>query len=54
MPWYKNPVTTCKVLDRIARRYEHLALPDLKSLLDDVTGMIWVKLEHYHEGRQQR
>lgn len=52
MPWYSNPVITCKVLSRIAHRYEHLSLQDLKSLLDNVTGLLWMKLEHYYESRQ--
>jgi hypothetical protein len=47
MPWYKNPVTTCKVLDRIARRYERASLQQLRNVLDFVTEAIWRKQVEY-------
>ena len=45
MPWYNNPVITCKVLNRIARRYERSSLQDLKFVLDQATESIWRKQE---------
>lgn len=54
MPWYTNPDTTCKVLNRLANRYEHQTLAGLKSLLDHATQLIWVKQERYYESNQQR
>ena len=50
MPWYTNPVTTCKVLDRITTRHERTALQDLKSVLDNAIASILKKQEHYYEG----
>lgn len=47
MPWYTNPALTCKVLNRIANRYDHTALQDLKSALDRATALIWMKQENY-------
>jgi hypothetical protein len=54
MPWYTNPVITCKVLNKIANRYERTALQELKSVLDHVTRLIWVKQEQYYESIQQQ
>jgi hypothetical protein len=54
MPWYTNPVLTCKVLNRIANRYERMALRDLKSVLDHVTELIWRKQEHYYDRSHQQ
>jgi hypothetical protein len=53
MPWYTDPVTTCKVLDRIARRYDRTTLHDLRSVLDNVVASILKKQEHYHEVARQ-
>jgi hypothetical protein len=47
MPWYKNPATTCKVLDRIAQRYERASLQQLRNVLDYVTESIWRKQLEY-------
>jgi hypothetical protein len=49
MPWYTNPVITCKVLNRIASRYEYSSLEDLKFVLDHATESIWRKQEQYYE-----
>jgi len=49
MPWYKNPLTTCKVLDRIARRYESSSLQQLRDVIDYVTELIWTKQDHYNK-----
>lgn len=54
MPWYTNPVITCKVLNRIANRYEHTSLHNLRSILDHVTELIWRKQEHYYDGNQKK
>jgi hypothetical protein len=54
MPWYTNPVITCKVLNKIADRYERNALHDLKSVLDRATELIWKKQEHYFESNHQK
>jgi hypothetical protein len=48
MPWYTNPVTTCKVLDKIAKRYERTTLHDLKFCLDNTVALILKKQENYH------
>lgn len=54
MPWYTNPVVTCKALDKIASRYEHSALQDLRSVLDHATELILRKQVHYYERNQQK
>jgi hypothetical protein len=48
MPWYTNHIITCKVLNRIASRYEHSSLQDLKLVLDHATESLWRKQEHYY------
>ena len=53
MPWYTNPVITCRVLNKIATRYESSALQDLRSVLDHATELIWRKQVHYYESNQQ-
>jgi hypothetical protein len=53
MPWYTNPVITCKVLNRIARRYERSPLQNLKSILDNATESIWEKQQQYYDNCQQ-
>jgi hypothetical protein len=52
MPWYTNPVKTCKVLNKIAKRYEHTALHELKTVMDDATSLLWKKQEQYYECSQ--
>lgn len=54
MPWYINPVLTCKVLNKIANRYERSVLQDLRSVLDRATELIWRKQEQYYESNQQK
>jgi hypothetical protein len=54
MPWYTDPVATCKVLDKIAKRYDNTTLHDLKSVLDDVVSSILRKQMHYFEDTQQQ
>ena len=49
MPWYMSPVTTCKVLNRIANRHHNAPLRDLTTLLDHATERIWSKQERYYE-----
>ena len=53
MPWYTNPVITCKVLNRIARRYENSPLQNLKTILDNATESIWEKQQQYYDNYQQ-
>jgi hypothetical protein len=48
MPWYTNPVITCKVLNRIANRHSCANLHDLKTTLDYATQLLWRKQEHYY------
>jgi hypothetical protein len=47
MPWYINPVKTCKVLNRIATRYPRANLQDLKTTLDNATQLLWSKQERF-------
>jgi arsenate reductase-like glutaredoxin family protein len=47
MPWYTNHIITCKVLNRIANRYDRSSLQDLHSHLDKVTELLWRKQEQY-------
>jgi len=54
MPWYTNPVITCKVLNKIANRYERTELKNLKSVLDHATELIWRKQENYYDSSQQK
>lgn len=53
MPWYTNPATTCKVLNRIANRCQSMAREEISSVLDNVTALIWKKQEHY-TGKQPK
>ncbi|NTW98554.1 MAG: hypothetical protein HGB35_01175 [Geobacteraceae bacterium] len=54
MPWYTDPVTTCKVLDKIATRYERIELYDLKSVLDSAVALLLKKQEQYLESTQRQ
>ena len=49
MPWYTNHIITCKVLNRIARRYEPSALQNLRTVLDSATESIWRKQDLYYK-----
>ena len=49
MPWYTNHLITCKVLNRIARRYEPSAIQNLRTVLDNATESIWKKQEYYYK-----
>jgi hypothetical protein len=51
MPWYTNPVITCKVLNRIANRHSRANLHDLKNTLDNATQLLWSKQEQYYNSR---
>ena len=48
MPWYTDHIKTCKVLNRIANRYEHIGIQDIKFILDNATESIWRKQENYY------
>ncbi len=54
MPWYTNPVRTCKVLNRIARHYENSSLQNLRFVMDHATESIWRKQETYYERHLQQ
>lgn len=47
MPWYMNPVITCKVLNRLANRHSRRSLGELNSLLDQATQLLWRKQEDF-------
>jgi hypothetical protein len=49
MPWYCNPVITCRVLNKIANRYQRANLQELKTNLDYATQLIWNKQEYYYK-----
>lgn len=49
MPWYTNPIITCKVLHKIADQNKGSGLQDLKSVLDNAAALIWKKQEHYNQ-----
>ena len=49
MPWYTNPVITCKVLNRIANRFVCSSQHNLSSVLDYATESIWRKQEKYYK-----
>jgi hypothetical protein len=51
MPWFTNPVLTCRVLNRIANRYSRAPLQDLKTTMDIATQSIWSKQEHYYNSK---
>jgi hypothetical protein len=51
MPWYTNPVLTCRVLNRIANRYPRATIQDLKTTLDHATQSLWSKQEHYYNSK---
>lgn len=54
MPWYMNPVKTCKVLNRIANRHRRAPLHDLTAVLDQVTEKLWNKQERYYSKKTSR
>lgn len=54
MPWYKNPATVCKVVNRIASRYDRASLQNLRDALDYVTESIWRKQEKYYKTTSAR
>ena len=49
MPWYMNPIATCKVLNRIANHYSHSSVREVSVIMDRVTRILWSKQEHYYE-----
>jgi hypothetical protein len=52
MPWYMNPIITCKVLNRIASRNSQASLKELGSLLDFMTQTLWSKQERFLEKQE--
>jgi len=53
MPWYTNPVKTCKLLNRIANRHQCTSLHNIRTVLDYATESIWKKQEQYYKTHQQ-
>jgi len=51
MPWYMNPTSTCKVLNRIASRHARASLQDLQTVLDLATQRLWHKQAYYYAKR---
>lgn len=47
MPWYMNPASSRKVVNRIASRYSRASLQELGSALDLVTQRLWSKQEFF-------
>ena len=47
MPWYMNPISTRKVINRIANHYSCASLQDLQSVLDRATQRLWDKQDCY-------
>ncbi len=54
MPWYINPISTRKVINRIADRYSRGSLQDLQSVLDRATQSLWTKQECYYKKIQRK
>lgn len=54
MPWYTNPAIFCKVLNKIASRYELSALQELNNVLDNAVASILRKQEQYHSVSNQQ
>lgn len=48
MPWYTNATITCKVLNKIASRYNRAALHELNACMDNAVELILKKQEQYH------
>jgi len=48
MPWYTDHIRTCKVLNRIASRFERSSVDELRSVIDNATEIIWRKQELYY------
>lgn len=47
-PWYLNPATIRKVLDRIANQHACVPLRDLNELLGQAADRLWSKQEKYY------
>lgn len=54
MPWYTNPAIFCKVLNKIASRYELSTLQELNTVLDNAVASILKKQEQYHSVSHQQ
>lgn len=48
MPWYCNPTTTCKVMNRIASRYPYATITDLNIILGSASQILWDKQDRYY------
>jgi hypothetical protein len=49
-----NPISTRKVINRIASRHSNDSLTDLQSVLDRATSCLWNKQEYYYKKIQRR
>lgn len=49
MPWYMNPSSTRRVVNRIALHYSRLSIQEQAAALDHVTQRLWHKQEFFHE-----
>lgn len=54
MPWYINPTSTRKVINRIADRHSRDSLQELQSVLDRATQSLWNKQEYYYKKIQRK
>jgi hypothetical protein len=48
MPWYTNPMKTCAVLNRIAKRFSVHQMVELRQAMDAYTMLLWNKQEAYY------
>ena len=54
MPWYMNPISTRKVINRIASRHSRDSLTELQHILDHATQLLWNKQEFYFKKVQHK
>lgn len=54
MPWYMNPTSSRKVINRIAASHSHDSLKELQDVLDRATQGLWRKQEYYHTMIQRK
>lgn len=52
MPWYINPTSTRKVINRIASRHSCDSLKELQGVLDRATQILWNKQAYYYKKNQ--
>ena len=52
-PWYLNPIKTCAVLNRIARRFTFHQMSELRETMDQATMMLWSKQEQFYANQRR-